>query len=321
MTDAILSPEELEAIQKATTGGRRSAVITSPSEVEVTPVALIADDREGELARPRALAIANRWAPALAARLKRAFNLDVEIQVEGADVADGSYATKELQTSWCRGVTVAGGKLPLVVSVGGALVEVIAAILLGAKLDDDTEPVAEDRNPSPAARKIFTKGGRMMLATLLEAWREDDHRHIEVIDDATESERRIRAYGEGDAVIVVSLNVESPVAGRIRIIGTPEAFIAPRPVTASQTVPRAVVLDVLGGISMELVVELGGARIPMRDVKRLAPGTLIKLDRSMSEPVPIRCDGVVKARGQVISQNGNFAVEIVDLIRGTSEDE
>ena len=321
MSDAILSPEELEAIQKATGAGRRSAVISAPSDVEVTPVALIADDREGERARPRALAIANRWAPALAARLKRAFSLDLDVQVEGADVADGSYAVKELGTSWCRGLTVAGGKLPLIVAVGGPIVEVVAAILLGAKLDEDAEPPAEDRAPSAVARKIFTRGGRMMLASLLEVWREDDHRHLEVIDDPAESERRIRRYGDSDAVIVVTLNVETPVAGRIRIIGTPDAFIAPRPAGSVQSVPRGVVLDVLGGINMELVVELGGARIPMRDVKRLAPGTLIKLDRSMSEPVPIRCDGVVKARGQVISQNGNFAVEIVDLVRGNSEDE
>jgi flagellar motor switch protein FliN/FliY len=320
VSDAILSPEELEAIQRATGGARRSAVIT-PTDVEVTPIALIADDREGERARPRALAVANRWAPALAARLKRAFNLDLEFQVEGADVADGAYVAKELGNTWCRALTVAGGKLPLVVSVGGPLVEVVAAILLGAKLDEDAEPPPEERAPSAMARKVFTRGGRMMLASLLEVWREDDHRHLEVIDDLGESERRLRAYSDGDAVIVVTLSVESPVAGRVRLVGTPEAFIAPRPVGSVQSVPRAVVLDVLGGIAMELVVELGGARIPMRDVKRLAPGTLIKLDRSMSEPVPVRCDGVVKARGQVISQNGNFAVEIVDLVRGTLEEE
>lgn len=320
MSDAILSPEELEAIQKAT-GGNKPPVISAPStDVEVSPIALIADDREGERARPRALGIGNRWAPALAARLKRAFNLELEVTVEGAEMADGSYVVREMPSTWCRALLVEGGKQTLCVQVGGPLVEVVAAILLGAKMDEDEEPPAEDRAPSQVARKLFARGGQIILSSLLEVWRDEDSRHLEPIADLARSEALCRHMAEHDPIIVVTIQVEAPVAGRIRLIGPPDAFLSPKPIHAAPTVPREVIASVIGGVGVDLVVELGGASLPMRQVKTLAPGALIKLDRSMSEPVPVRCEGVVKARGQVISQNGNFAVEVVSLVDGDSEE-
>lgn len=290
------------------------------SDLEVSPIALIADDREGERARPRALAIANRWAPLLTSRLKRAFNLELEISVEEAAVTDGSFLLRDLPMTWNRCVLVDGGKELLIVSVGGPLVEVIAAILLGAKMDGDQEPPPEDRAPSPVAKKVFSRGGKMVVSSLLEIFRDEDHRPLQTLETAEASETRWRQLSDSDPIIVTTLKVASPVAGQIRVIGTPEAFVAPRPMQASPTVPREAIADVLSGVAVELSVELGGACLPMRQVKSLAPGVLVKLDRSMSEPVPVRCGGVLKARGQVISQNGNFAVEIVSLVRGNSED-
>ena len=321
MSDAILSPEELEAIQKAT-GGRKPPAISAPStDLEVSPVALIADDREGERARPRALAIANRWAPAIAARLKRAFNLELEVQVEGAEMTDGNFVVREMTTCWSRALEVEGGKQTLCVQVGGPLVEVVAAILLGAKMDEDSgEPPAEDRAPSQVARKIFTRGGQLFLGSLVDLWRDEDPRPLAPVMDAAKSEALCRKMAEHDPVIVATIVVEAPVPGRIRLIGPHDAFLSPKPVHAAPSVPREVIASVLGGVGVELVVELGGARLPMRQVKTLSPGALIKLDRGMSEPVPIRCEGVIKARGQVISQNGNFAVEIVSLANGASEE-
>lgn len=321
MSDGVLSAEELEAIQK-TTGGKKAPAISRPdSAVEAMPIALIADDREGEKARPRALAIANRWAPMLSSRAKRAFNLDLEISVEEAAVTDGSYLGRSLPPTWQRAVVVDGGLDLMVVSVGGPLVEVIAAILLGAKIDEDEEPPPEDRAPSPVAKKIFARGGKLFMSTLLEVVRGEDPRPFEALETEAASEARWRGLSDSDPIIVTTLKIESPVAGIVRLIGTPEAFVPPRPEPSVPSVPREAILAALEGVTVDLVVELGGARLPMREVKGLGPGTLIKLDRSMSEPVPVRCGGVEKARGQVISQNGNFAVEIVSLLRGEAEEQ
>lgn len=310
----------MEAIQKATSG-KRAPVISSPSsDLEVSPIALIADDREGERARPRAVAIANRWAPVLAKRLKRAFNLELEVSVEEAAVTDGTYVSRELPMTWSRCILVDGGKELLIVSVGGPLVEVIAAVLLGATMDEDEAPLPEDRAPSPVAKKIFGKGGKMVVASLIDVFREEDHRPVEVLETAAASERRWRQLSETDPIIVTTLKSEGPVAGTIRVIGTPEAFLAPEPVHVAPEVPREAIAEVLAGVCVELIVELGGASIPMREVKSLTAGTLIKLDRSMTEPVPVRCGGVVKARGQIINQDGNFAVEIVSLVKDGAEE-
>ncbi len=321
MSDGILSPEELEAIQEATSG-KRAPVISPPSaDLEVSPIALIADDREGERARPRAEAMAKRWAHVLAKRLHRAFNLELEVSVEESAVTDGTYLARELPSTWNRCILIDGGKELVIISVGGPLVEVVAAILLGAIMDEDEEPPAEDREPSPVAKKIFTKGGKMVVSSLLDVFREDDHRPTEVLETAAASERRWRQLSETDPIIVTTLKSEGPVAGTIRIIGTPEVFLAPEPVHVAPEVPREAIAEVLAGVCVELIVELGGASIPMREIKTLAPGTLIKLDRSMSEPVPVRCGGVVKARGQIINQDGNFAVEIVSLVQDGAEEQ
>lgn len=320
MSDGLLSAAERDAIQKATTGKKPPVIARPDSMPDATPIALIADDREGERARPRALALANRWAPLISSRVKRAFNLDLEVAVEEAAVSDGSYLSRDLPTAWSRCLSIDAGKELMIVSVGGPLVEVVAAILLGAKMDEEEEPLPEDRAPSPVAKKIFTRGGKLVIGALLELFREDDPRPIETIEDANASEKRWRELSDSDPLIVTTLKVEAPVAGTIRLIGTPEAFVPPRLEKSGPTVPRHVIADALANVRVDLVVELGGARLPMREVRGLGPGSLIKLDRSMSEPVPVRCSGVEKARGQVISHNGNFAVEIVSLVHGDAED-
>ncbi len=61
-------------------------------------------------------------------------------------------------------------------------------------------------------------------------------------------------------------------------------------------------------------VSFGHAELPIRDVLKLATGSIVELNRSIAEPVEIIVNNVVIARGEVVIVEGNFGVRIKQVI-------
>ncbi len=68
-------------------------------------------------------------------------------------------------------------------------------------------------------------------------------------------------------------------------------------------------------ISVELTVELGRTRMPIRDVLALCPGALVALDTLAGEPVNLRVNGTLIARGDVVVVDGNYGVRVIELVQ------
>lgn len=73
---------------------------------------------------------------------------------------------------------------------------------------------------------------------------------------------------------------------------------------------RDVVLDV----PLRVAMEIGRARTSIREVVRLAPGTVIELDRPAGEPLAIYANGTLIARGEVVVINDRYGVRFTDVI-------
>jgi flagellar motor switch protein FliN len=72
-------------------------------------------------------------------------------------------------------------------------------------------------------------------------------------------------------------------------------------------------LRLLADIQLELSVELGRSRLPLRDLLSLAPGAVLELDRTAGEPVDVLVNGKVVARGEVVVVDGDFGVRINEI--------
>ncbi|MCS7166750.1 MAG: flagellar motor switch protein FliN [Gemmatales bacterium] len=77
----------------------------------------------------------------------------------------------------------------------------------------------------------------------------------------------------------------------------------------------SVPLERLHQLSVSVTAELGRTRLPLREILRLGPGSVIALDREVSQPVDLRVNGVLIARGEIVVVEDRFAVRIVELIQ------
>src|SRR3954466_9212827 len=72
-------------------------------------------------------------------------------------------------------------------------------------------------------------------------------------------------------------------------------------------------LRLLADVQLELSVELGRARLAMRDVLGLVPGSVLELDRPADASVDVLVYGTVVARGEVFVVDGDFGVRITEI--------
>ena len=73
-------------------------------------------------------------------------------------------------------------------------------------------------------------------------------------------------------------------------------------------------LRILQEVEMELTVELGRARVPLRDLLDLAPGSVIELDRAAGAEVDVLVNGTLLAKGEVVVVDDEFGVRITEVI-------
>jgi len=96
--------------------------------------------------------------------------------------------------------------------------------------------------------------------------------------------------------------------------------VAESSVKAAPAIP-AVALGVKPG-SMELLLDVelpvsvsfGRAHLPLKDVIKLTCGSIVELNRSVSEPVDVIVNNCVIARGEVVVVEGNFGIRIKQVI-------
>ena len=81
---------------------------------------------------------------------------------------------------------------------------------------------------------------------------------------------------------------------------------------ATQASPRNLVMD----IPVSLSVELGQTQLEVRDVLNLGIGSVIELNKLQEEPVDVRINGRLIARGEIVLVKNNLAVKITELISG-----
>jgi flagellar motor switch/type III secretory pathway protein FliN len=302
MEPGILDSAELDAIRSAI-GGNRAPASASP---DASPIALIADDRSAERARPDALKLGQRWANLVRQRLSRRCGLKVEVAPLGAELADMPALKEQLAASWTSSVEVHGRAGHALVSVSGPIIEAVGARLLGSS----SEETNSERPPSPTALKVFSPAGDAIMAALLDAWNEEQQCDSRIIGGNADSWRK--SMGEADAVVELTLQLSGLANGRVRLYARPETLLMPPPPLKLVPASADTIAAVLGEVPVELRADLGRASLPMGEIANLRPGAIVMLDRAVDEPVPVYCAGRLVAYARVLVSRGALAVKIVD---------
>ena len=83
---------------------------------------------------------------------------------------------------------------------------------------------------------------------------------------------------------------------------------------ASATPPSRQSIDLLLGVNLQVTVEIGRTRLPIRDVLGLTPGSIVELDKLAGEKVDVLVNGHQIATGEVVVVDENFGVRITDVV-------
>lgn len=73
-------------------------------------------------------------------------------------------------------------------------------------------------------------------------------------------------------------------------------------------------LDIILDIPLKVSVILGRTKRPIKDVLKIAPGSVVELDSLADEPVDILVNGTLVATGEVVVVNENFGIRITNII-------
>jgi flagellar motor switch protein FliN/FliY len=129
--------------------------------------------------------------------------------------------------------------------------------------------------------------------------------------------RRIAIELRGAALPPLLLAVEPSAAQVIGMETSGEIVPSERPKNIPGEVQPEGGSQMLGrlmDIDLPLSVALGRAVLPVRDILKMTPGSLVELDRDIGEYVDIMVHGTVVARGEVVSVKGNYGVRIKEII-------
>lgn len=73
-------------------------------------------------------------------------------------------------------------------------------------------------------------------------------------------------------------------------------------------------LDAIVDIPVTLSVEIGQARISIRNLLQLNQGSVVELDRLAGEPLDVLVNGTLVAHGEVVVVNDKFGVRLTDVV-------
>ncbi len=75
-------------------------------------------------------------------------------------------------------------------------------------------------------------------------------------------------------------------------------------------------MELVSDVPLRVTVEIGAARLLLREVLQLEAGSVVELDRDSGELADILVNGRLVARGDVTAVEDRIAVRIVEVLAG-----
>ena len=90
--------------------------------------------------------------------------------------------------------------------------------------------------------------------------------------------------------------------------------LAPSPAPAATGGTGDANLDLILDVQVTLSLEVGRARIPIRNLLQLNQGSVVELERVAGEPLDVYVNGTLVAQGEVVVVNERFGVRLTEVV-------
>ncbi len=95
---------------------------------------------------------------------------------------------------------------------------------------------------------------------------------------------------------------------------TTETPAAPGAASNTHPVARDANLELLMDVELDVTLRFGQRQMLLEEILKLAPGSVIELDRTVDEPVEVLVGRKVVARGEIVVVDGNYGVRVTEII-------
>lgn len=73
-------------------------------------------------------------------------------------------------------------------------------------------------------------------------------------------------------------------------------------------------IDLIMDVPLEVSVELGRTKKPIKEILEFSPGSVIELDKLAGDPIDIMVNGKLVAKGEVVVIDEYFAIRVIDIL-------
>jgi flagellar motor switch protein FliN/FliY len=117
------------------------------------------------------------------------------------------------------------------------------------------------------------------------------------------------AGGQGEPVLNEATTLEEGTPE-----GTPHVFQQFPAAPGQAPMSLANDIDLILDIPVQLTVELGRTKIPIKSILQLAQGSVVELDGMAGEPMDVLVNGCLIAQGEVVVVNDKFGIRLTDIV-------
>jgi flagellar motor switch protein FliN/FliY len=95
----------------------------------------------------------------------------------------------------------------------------------------------------------------------------------------------------------------------------------PQDGTAADTAPtqalkteKGVTVSILENVEIDVILQFGERQLPLREIGELRSGSVIELDKYLTDPAELLLAGRVVARGEVVIVDGNYGLRVTEVV-------
>ena len=77
-------------------------------------------------------------------------------------------------------------------------------------------------------------------------------------------------------------------------------------------------LDIVMDVKVDMTVQLGTAKLPMKEVVELSPGAQIQLKQNAKDPVSLMVNDKLIAHGEVVVIDDKFGLKITEIVNSVA---
>ena len=147
-----------------------------------------------------------------------------------------------------------------------------------------------------------------------EKWESDGSANGAQTDSAAETWGYRFPMGDGEARIAVQISQELLTALLEVPALPPPPSVQQSATTITESTLGASQFDLLLDVELPVSVSFGRALVPLKEVLKLSSGSIVELNRAVTEPVEVIVNNCVIARGEVVVVEGNYGVRIQQIV-------